>query len=305
MNLFKEWAAFITLSVFAWGTSFLWIKIGVEELGPFMLVMYRLFFGLVIIWPAILLMRKADFSDLKPIAIMVGVGLINTAIPFTLISFGEQYIDSGLAGILNGTVPLITILIAHLALHDDRFSPQKGVGLVLGFVGLIILLGGNFAGYSITEGLWGQLAIVGASILYATSSVVVRRFLRGQHPLQIAAVSMSSAFVFISIATPIFEGGYAIPQLTETWIAVLWLGMIGTAIAYMLYFYLIQSWGPTRSTMVTYVMPVAAVILGVIFLNESLTTQIIIGGLLIITGVAAVNYRRRKELSPQSMIAEK
>jgi len=305
MNLFKEWAAFITLSVFAWGTSFLWIKIGVEELGPFMLVMYRLFFGLVIIWPAILLMRKADFSDLKPIAIMVGVGLINTAIPFTLISFGEQYIDSGLAGILNGTVPLFTILIAHLALHDDRFSPQKGVGLVLGFVGLIILLGGNFAGYSITEGLWGQLAIVGASILYATSSVVVRRFLRGQHPLQIAAVSMSSAFVFISIATPIFEGGYAIPQLTETWIAVLWLGMIGTAIAYMLYFYLIQSWGPTRSTMVTYVMPVAAVILGVIFLNESLTTQIIIGGLLIITGVAAVNYRRRKELSPQSMIAEK
>ena len=294
MNTVKEWAAFIVLGAFAWGTSFLWIKVAVAEIDPFMVVLLRLFFGLVIIWPFIMIKRLKLNLEFKTLGFMALVGIINTAVPFTLITWGEKFIDSGLAGILNGTVPLFTILIAHLALHDDRISMPKITGLLAGFAGLVILMGGNLESLALSENLYGQLAVVLAAIMYAGSSVIVRRYLKEQPPMLIAGVSMTSAFIFMMLFTPITQGGYILPTLPITWLAVVWMGVLGTALAYLLYFYLIQAWGPTRSTLVTYVMPVVAVLLGVLFLGEKPTWQLVAGGLLIIVGVAAVNYRPRR-----------
>lgn len=291
MQTLKEWGAFLILGVFAWGTSFLWIKIGVLELGPMRLITYRLLIGAIFIWLVIWLKKTKITRDYRAIGMMAFVGIINSAIPFTLLALGEVYIDSGLAGILNGTVPLFTMIIAHLALHDDRMTISKVVGLIAGFVGLVLLLSVGETRLELTDHMIGQLAVVGAAIMYAISSVVIRRYLKDQRPVVITAIATTSGFLGIALFTPILEGPFILPATTEVWVAVLWLGSIGTAFAYLLYFYLIQAWGPTRSTLVTYVMPVVAVVLGVLFLNELITWQLVAGGLLIIGGIAVVNYR--------------
>ncbi len=295
MQTLKEWGAFFLLGGFAWGTSFLWIKIAVGEIGPMALVTYRLFFGVAVIWLILWLKKFPLVRDPKTLAITALVGLLNTAIPFTLISWGEIHIDSGMAGILNGTVPLFTIIIAHLALHDDRMTPSRIAGLGAGFIGLVLLLGKDLQQVSFTGHFAGQLAVVIAAVMYASSSVIIRRFLKGIPPIQIAAVSMTSALSFMALTAPWLDPRFLLPAEPLTWLAILWLGIFGTALAYLLYFFLIQAWGPTRSTLVTYVMPVMAVLLGVIFLNEPLTWQLVIGGLLIIGGIAIVNFKALRQ----------
>ena len=294
MNRFKEWGAFVLLGGFAWGTSFLWIKIAVEEIGPFTLVVYRLAFGVIAIWLLLWVKGIRISLDKRVLGTMVLLGVINTAIPFTLISWSETIIDSGLAGILNGTAPLFTIVIAHFFLLDERIQFFKIVGLAIGFLGLVLLLSRDGGSIGLSGNLWGQIAILVASIFYAISSVYVRRNLKDQQPILIAAVAMSSALVVMGILAPLIERPFAIPRLPITWIAVAWLGLIGTAFAYLLYFYLINSWGPTRAILVTYVFPVVAVILGVIFLDERLHWRLVVGGGLIIGGIVAVNYQRRQ-----------
>jgi drug/metabolite transporter (DMT)-like permease len=294
----KEWGAFLLLGCFAWGTSFLWIKIAVGDIGPMALVTFRLFFGAAAIWLFLWLKRFVIPRDLKAIGIMAFVGLINTAIPFTLISWGEVHIDSGLAGILNGTVPLFTIIIAHLALHDDRISLPKITGLLTGFAGVILLLSKDLSMTGLSSDILGQLAVVVAAVLYGTSSVVIRKFLKGYPPMLIGAVSMTSALIFMSLTAPWIDPNFRLPTQPITWLAVAWLGLIGSALAYLMYFFLIQAWGPTRSTLVTYVMPVMAVMLGTIFLGEQLTWQLVVGGLLIIGGIAVVNIKPRRAETP-------
>jgi drug/metabolite transporter (DMT)-like permease len=302
VNRLKEWGAFLFLGGFAWGTSFLWIKIGVEELGPFTLVTHRLVFGVAVIWVLLWFQRsKIDIHRMK-LGKMALLGLMNTAIPFTLITWSETRIDSGLAGILNGTAPLFTIVLAHLFLHDEKIQLSKVIGLIIGFFGLITLLSKDIGAVGLRENLWGQLATLMASIFYAGSSVFVRRSLKDQHPILISAITLTSALFIMAILTPFVESPFNMPRLTITWIAVAWLGIFGTALAYQLYFYLIQTWGPTRAILVTYVFPVVAVFLGVIFLGEDLNWRLVIGGSLIIGGIVAVNYQRKKE--PQQ-ISEK
>lgn len=304
MQSLKEWGAFLVLGIFAWGTSFLWIKLGVQELGPMLLVTYRLLLGAIFIWIIVLIQKTVLTFDIKTLGIMAFVGIINSAIPFTLLSFGEVHIDSGLAGILNGTVPLFTMIIAHLALHDDRMSISKVVGLLSGFIGLTILLSAGETKLEFSDHMIGQLAVIGAAIMYAISSVVIRRYLKEQPPIVITAIAVTSGFVGMALFTPIFEGPFVLPSSLETWVAVIWLGVIGTAFAYLLYFYLIQAWGPTRSTLVTYVMPVVAVLLGVLFLEETISWQLVAGGALIIGGIAAVNYKPKRNRKEKSVVVQ-
>ena len=290
MNRLREWGAFIFLGGFAWGTSFLWIKVGVQEIGPFTLVSYRLGFGIAVIWLLLWLQRSRVHFNRRQLWKMAFVGISNTAIPFVLISWSETRISSGLAGILNGTAPLFTIIIAHLFLHDERIKLSRLVGLVVGFMGLTLLLTKDIRSVGLQGNLLGQLATLLAAILYAGSSVYVRRYLKEESPILIAVIVMTSAWVATVVLALIIERPFVVPRLPMTWIAVAWLGVIGTALAYQIYFYLIKTWGPTRSILVTYVFPVVAVILGVLFLREALHWRLILGSAFIIGGIAAVNY---------------
>lgn len=293
----REWLIFIFLGFFAWGASFLWIKIALEDIGPFALVTYRMAFGAVATWILIYFLgMKVNYTRQRLLGSMF-VGAVGLALPITLLSWGETRIDSGLAGIINGTVPLWTMIIAHFALHDDRITRQKALGLMVGFFGLIILVGRDVDFHRFGGSTLGQIAVIGMAICYAISIVFTRRYLKGQHPLLTASMALSTSVAVMLIATSLFERPFNVPQLGITWLACAWLGVIGCCLALWAYYHLLNKWGATRSSLVTYVFPVSAVMLGAIFLNEKITWHLIFGGALIIGGIALVNKKTAKSVA--------
>lgn len=286
----KDALMFVILSLI-WGSSFMWIKIALEEVGPFMLVALRLLFG-VLGLVLVLLWRRPQIPRSRSVWLkLVVVGFFNTAFPFILISAGEQVVDSSVASILNGTVPLFTIVLAQLFLDDDRMTLPRVLGLLLGFLGVIVIM--RREGRVEAE-LSGQLAILVAAISYAGSAVYTRRNLKGISPILQAFGPMLIAEVFVWGALPIFETPIRLPGEPLTWIALIWLGILGSCTAYLLYFSLLHSIGPTRTTLVTYVLPVIGVFLGVVFLNEVLDGRLIVGASLVLFGVVVVNLRPKR-----------
>ncbi len=293
----KEWGVFALLGL-VWGSSFLWIKIAVQEIGPFMLVTLRLLSGLIGLLVIMRAQRLSFPRDRKTLLAYLFMGAFNTAIPFTLISWGETQIDSGLASILNGTVPLFTIVIANFWLHDEKITLPRIGGLIVGFIGVVVLVsrdidpGGLFKGSIV-----GQLAVIAASICYATAITFSRKYLRNQNPVVQSTLVLLIASVLMGIVTPIAEP-LRLPALPMTWFAVAWLGLLGSCLAYLMFFYLINAWGPTRASLVTYVFPVIGLILGLLFLNEQADWRLIAGTLLVVGGIVVVNFNVIFKLAP-------
>lgn len=291
MRQIREWVTFWLLAIVLWGPSFLLIKVALRELEPVMVVALRISLGAVGCWALLLWQRIPLPRQPRLLVALVLFGLVNTAAPFLLITWAEQFIDSGVAGILNGTMPFFTTLIAHFFLADDRITPLKLVGLTLGFAGMVFLVGGNLRSVELLGSLGGQLAVIAACICYASGAVYNSRALRGNRPEVTAAYSLTGAAVWLWLSA--FASGTALrlPASSAVWLAVLWLGLMGTALAYTAAFYLMRSWGPTRVSLLTYVLPVVAVTLGVVFLGETLHWQLVAGGLLVLAGIAVVNLR--------------
>lgn len=288
----RNWAIFWLLGL-VWGSSFLLIKVAVEELGPLPLVSIRI--GLAALFMAIFLAltgRRLPAGRRERSALLF-VGIMNTAVPFTLITWGEQTIDSGLATVLNATVPLWTLIFAHVALADERFSPQKFIGLLVGFAGVALLASRNGSAGS-ENSLSGQLAVVVASACYAVSAVVIRRYLRSVEPLTIAGTSLIvGGIAVIAVTLVAIRPLPALDALGATPIAaVLTLALLNTVFAYFLFYHLIDTWGATRTTLVTYVMPPVGVTLGWLLLDEPVDWKIVVGAALILGGIVAVNWRR-------------
>ena len=282
-----QWMAFALLSL-AWGSSFLFIKIGVTYTGPLTLVAGRF----LIAWVAVslLLLRskvglpenKAEWGHL------LFLGLINTALPIFLISWGEQEIDSGVAAVLNSTVPIWTVLIAHLILCDEKLTAGRLLGVMTGFVGVVVLVGlpevilGNAM-------LAGQAAVIAASISYSLSAVYVRKFVPALPYLRIIWVTLLSALILTGTAALAIEKPDLLHLHPASLLAMAWLGIIGTALAYQLYYRLLAWWGAGRATSVTFTFPVIGLILGIIILNERPTLQMLIGTVLILIGIIQTN----------------
>lgn len=292
----KDWLAFFSLGLI-WGSSFLWIKVAVGEIGPFLLVTLRLLFGILS-----LLVVAAIYRPLWPRqrGIWMGLtflGLTNNALPYLLISWGEQYIDSAVAAILNSTSPLFTMVMAHMFLSDDRMTRSRLVAILIGFLGIVILIGRDaWSGLPGKEGwtavnLVGQAAVLFAAISYAFSSVYARRVTHEVAPILRALIPLLGADLIMWSITPVVEAPFTLPHRPLTWLAVLWLGVMGVGVAYLLYFYLLHSVGPTRTILVTYVFPVVGVLLGVIFLGEHLDWNLGMGAGLIVGSIAMVNRR--------------
>jgi drug/metabolite transporter (DMT)-like permease len=283
----KHWLVFILLGAI-WSSSFMWIKIAVQEVGPITLVAFRVLFGLLFGVVVIFIQRvqlARSFREWSPLLLL---GITNVAIPFFLISWGEQSIDSAVAAILDATVPLFTILIAHYLLHDDKMTLSKVLGLLIGFAGVVILMskdiGASFGSIP------GQLAVVLACAFYAGSAVFARKTTEDTPGILRSAGPLISATVVMWLATFFVESPVKIPQLGITWIALLFLGILGSGLAFVLSYYLIHEIGPTRTSMVTYLFPLGGVILGVAFLNEELSWQLLVGGVLIIASLAVANW---------------
>lgn len=290
----KHWIAFIVLGII-WSSSFMWIKIALEEIGPTTLVAFRVLFGFLFCAAIIFIQRTnwpAKFNEWWPLLFL---GLINQAIPFFLISWGQQAIDSSVAAILDATVPLFTIVIAHFFLDDDKMTVFKVTGLLIGFIGIVILLSED-VGESASS-VMGQAAVVLASMFYAISGIFIRRktqntpgYIRSGIPL-LSATFIMWPFAFIT------ESPIQFPQSGITWISLLFLGIVGSGFAFVLAYYLIHEIGPTKLSLVTYIFPLGGVILGVVFLNEQMTWQILLGGTLIVTSLAVSNWRTTKSFA--------
>jgi len=274
-----------------WGSSFLWIKIAVQEVDAFTLVGWRLLFG-TLGMVAVIALRRPDFPRRRSIWLALAVqGIINTALPFVLISWGEKSIDSAVAAVLNSTVPLFTLVIAHFALHDEPITARKAIGLLIGFGGVLALMARDLEAGNLRVGIIGQAAVLVASVSYASASVFARRTMREVSPLVQAFVPMAFADALVwSAATQVGHPG-RLPALPLTWVALVWLGLLGSCVAYLLYYHLLHAVGATRAVMVTYVFPVVGVALGVIFLNELTDWHLLAGGLLVVASLVVVNWK--------------
>lgn len=293
----RSWGAFLLLGSI-WGSSFLWIKIVLDEVGPFTLVGYRLLFGALGMLLVLLTLRPTLPKGRRIWAMLALMGLTNTALPFVLISWGEISIDSGVASILNSTTPLFTLVIAHFFLTDERMTVPRALGLLLGFTGIVLLFSRDVGLEGFQSGLLGQAAVLTAAISYAGSSVFARRAFRGVPLLVQASIPLFAADSLIWIGALAIESPIKIPGLPITWIALAWLGLLGSCIAYLLYFYLINNEGSTRSTLVTYMFPVIGVALGVLFLGERLDGRLVVGALMVVAGIGVVNWKPRVSKSP-------
>ena len=289
---FKHWTVFIILGMI-WSTSFLWIKIGVQEIGPMALVAFRMLFG-AFTAVAIAVYQRADWPrDWKTWSTFVILGPTSLAIPIFLISWGEQTIDSALASILNATVPLFTIVIAHLWLQDDKMTFPKVLGLLIGFAGVAVLLSEDLLTGTKSSTI-GQGAVILAAIFYAGAAVYARKATQHVAGLVRGAAPIITAAILMWTVAPFYKESFHMPTLPLTWVAVLWLGILGSGLASLMFYYLIHEIGPTRASLVTYLFPIGGIVFGVSFLDEHLSWQLFAGTLLIIASLAIVNWQPAK-----------
>jgi drug/metabolite transporter (DMT)-like permease len=304
-----KWAGFWLVGLI-WGSSFLLIRVGVEELAPFQLVFIRTGIAAVGLNIVMLLRGKRYPANLRALLPLIIIGIGNTAVPFALITWGEKSVESGLASVLQASASLFTLVIAHFTFADERITLQKAIGLLLGFVGVIVLASRSWAdGQLVTGNFLGQLAIIGASLCYATFTTYSRKVIQNRfEPIVVSAGAMTAAAVVSGVAmlaAPLFSGQPATPLVdlsSEVLNSVLALGLVNTFVAYLFYYWIVQELGAARASMVTYVVPAVGLALGVIFLNELLDLRLIIGAGLIFVAIGVVNVgglRRLIAASPR------
>ncbi len=290
-----DWLLFALLG-FLWGSSYLFIKIGVDAgLRPFTLVSLRLLIGFGLLAIVVGVARERLPRSPRMYGHLLVMGLINIALPFSLITWAERSVDSSLAAVLNGAVPLFVIPIAAIFLHDERITFNRVIGLVIGFVGVAILVGfdpADLAGSSLPA----ELALIGSTISYACGAVYARRFVHGLRPMIPALFQVFFALLIVSVLVLIFEQPFSFPADLSAVLAVVWLGILGSGAAYLIFFRLLHDWGATRTALVAYLLPVYGILLGALVLREAVDAGLVIGTALIIGGVALVNMRFRRRV---------
>ena len=276
-----------------WGASFLFIKIGVSEIGPLTFAMLRVLVGSIILLLIIALRRQRIPRDRAVWARFAIMGAVGITLPFAVISWGTQFIPSGLSAILNAAMPLFTFILAVL-LGDERFGPRRIVGLLIGFGGILTLTWPQLAS-GLEASLLGELAVVLGALSYAVAVVYARRYIVDQPPLVASLGQVSTGFLLLLPLSLLERPWSQTPSMTAIW-AVLALGSLGTAVAYVLYHSLIQGIGATGTSLVTYIVPVFGVFWGWLVLGERLSWHAFAALGMIFAGLVLVN-----NVSPRSL----
>ena len=280
-----------------WGASFLFIKVVVEETSPLALVEGRITFGALAVI-AIMAFRRHPGS-LSPTlwARVAGLAVLTNIVPFLLISWGEIHIESGTASVLNSTMPLFTALFAGLILADERLTWVRLSGLLVGFLGVVVLAGSDITNITDSSVL-GQMAVVGASAFYAAGAVYARIFLRSEDPLNLTRLQLVIGALILAPALFAVDGVPNYNLSLGAWLSLIALGGLGTGVAYVAYLWLLGTVGAVRTSLVTYIVPIVGLALGWAVLDESFGADTIAGCGLIILGVTAVIRRREPPSHP-------
>lgn len=278
-----------------WGSGFFFTTIAVEDIGPSTVVLIRVILAAGLLY-AVIRMRgsrvPAGWASWRPFFVL---GLVNTTLPFTLNAWSLTRIESGVAGILTATVPIFTVVVAHFATTDEHFSGAKIVGIGLGMVGVMLILGQDLVSLASGDGL-GKLAVLVACLCYGIAGAYARS-LKGVPPLHLAFGQLCTAAVFLTPFVAVVDR----PWRTATWsteavLAVLVLTVFGSACAYLIYYRLLTTAGATNASLVAYLIPIVAVLLGASLLDERLVVQQVLGMALIIGGMAVIDGRLVKRL---------
>ena len=281
-----------------WGGSFLAIKLAVHDMSPTALVLFRSAFGFVALAAIVRVMGRPLFSEvsrarLVSFAIMA---LTNAIIPWALIAWGEEHISSGLASILNATTTLWTAVLIYWVVPSERPSGVNYAGVLLGFAGVVVLVYPDLSAHGISGSVLGALAVVLASLSYAVNALYQRRKMRSVSVFQVSLGQLAaSVLIAIPIAAP------SLPHVHFQFVslaAVFGLGVLMTGVAYLLYYYVMNTLGAVRAAGVTLLVPVTAVFWGVLLLRETLSVPIVIGMAVILAGIVLTNLRRAPRREP-------
>jgi drug/metabolite transporter (DMT)-like permease len=283
-----RWVPAFVLLAAIWGCSFLFIKVAVEQMGPFYVTLARVGVGALTLLIALAVMRQRLPRDPRLWLHLFVVAILMNAAPFTLFGFGEQRVSSVLAGIWNATTPLVTLVVLLAVFPQERPTRQRIVGLLAGFLGVLVVLGvwRGVGGAALT----GQLMCLGAATCYGFGLPYIRRFVadRPEPGVSIAAAQLLLATAQLAVVTALVGGpAPAIGHLhVRVILAVLALGALGTGIAFLLNYHVIRLVGAGTMSMVTYLMPVFATVAGVVVLGEGLSWYEPAGAVVILAGVA-------------------
>jgi drug/metabolite transporter (DMT)-like permease len=294
----SDWATLIALAVI-WGSAFFCIHVAVHAVPPLTYVWLRVTIAAAALW-AYLAWRREPAGLPRPVwGSMLLLALLNNVIPFVLFGWGQTHIASGLASILNATTPIWGVIVAHLFTSDERMTPRKVAGVLLGFGGVALMIGPDLLG-SIGTNVLAQLACVTAALLYALAGVWARRFKRqGISPLSVTTGQLTASALVMLPVTLLFDRPWeqAFPPLGALG-AIIVLAVICSAFAYILYFRLIDSAGATNALLVTLLVPPVAILLGALMLGEIIEPRDFAGLGFIALGLAAIDGRLLSVLAP-------
>ena len=283
--------ALLFLLALIWGSSFMAIKVGIETIPPLTLAAGRVVLATVVLW---------GFAWLQGLRLPRGgriwlycflLGVIGNGLPFTLINWGEQRIDSGLAAILMAVMPLATVVMAHFFTVGDRMTPVKLAGVVIGFGGVVVLVGPE-AVKGLGGDVWRQLAVSGGAVSYAVAAILARNMPPAPLIARSAAVMIVASLVMAPLALA-FEAPWTLNPSPEALLAGAYLGLIPTALATIILFHLLQSRSASFIAPINYLIPVFGVLWGVVVLGEGVSPQAATALAVILAGMAIAQYQRR------------
>jgi len=284
-----DWLLLVTLSIL-WGGSFFFAKLAVLELPPLTVALGRVAIAAAIL---VVLARMTGvalpdrMAAWRPYLLM---GLLNNAVPFGLIFWGQTHIPSGLAAILNATTPLFTVLVAHWATADEKLTPARLAGVAAGLAGVVVMIGPDLLS-ELGANVLGQLAVLLAAVSYAFAGVFGRRF-RGEPPLRVAAGQLAGSTLLLAPVVILLDWPWTLAPPSATAIAALLaLAALSTALAYLIFFRILARAGATNVALVTFLIPVSAILLGTLLLGEQIEPRHLAGMAAIAVGLAAIDGR--------------
>jgi drug/metabolite transporter (DMT)-like permease len=289
----SNWLVFLGLG-FMWGSSYLFIKLAVDDFGTFTLVALRLAVGAALLWVVVRLAGQELPRERRMYGHLLVMACVNIVIPFALITWAERSVDSSIAAILTAAVPLFAIVFAPLILHDEPIRVNGVIGLAIGFAGVVVLVSRNLG--AIGSAITGEIALLGAALSYALGAVYSRHNMRGVRPMIPAVFQVTFAMLIAGTIAIVFEHPWDARPDAQAVFSIAWLGLLGSGLAYLANFRLLANWGATRTTLVAYVIPVVGIVLGFLVLSEPVDMRLLLGTGLVVGGVALVNsrYGRRR-----------
>ena len=287
----QSWAMLALLALI-WGGSFMFVGVAVKELPALLIVLARVGIAAAILFPLHLIFQGPMPRDLRTWVSCGGMSIMNNVLPFTAISWGQHNIASGLASVINATTPMFAA-IAMAAFGFEAITPRKIIALTIGFIGVLILKGGNFG--DLGPQTYGILAITFASFCYGFSSPWSKTRLVGIPPLTTATCQLTISTVLMAVLVMLFSEPHLYGQVSlKVWVALLGLATLSTSVAYLIFFRIISRSGPSFVSLVTMLVPVSAIILGYFVLGETFSMHEAVGALLIGLALVIIDGRALK-----------